>query len=486
LQHAWIRQRPIIPLWAFGEEWPDCVPLSMVSFQYIDCRGPHYQLALPKLVTTLQNLITPRAPTPPPPTPGEREYSSVLLRYQPLNILIVRFSPASRLHSEWEEEDAQIDDLLARLGELQAINLVRSRVSSTLELIKVLRNADAEIIHFSGDMNTNSICMSEVAASGMRETTLDIREFARYLGLTLSPAVRVLLLTSCCTLSSLGTVVPHAPYLVAVEALYPSPAPTLFVKAFYSSYVQQRGVKRAFDDACLEVDTRHMLQTVDVTTLKRERYNNEGKPLIDVVIDGLPDPLTIDLSDVMHSLTSLGVGREAFLRTLATKMRAHRALFSSPGTNVILSIGSLLHGIFSWDASAGYIRCSKLFRFKGEVDSVQWREWCRILLAYNGLSAEEYRSIPNPGDPAARTIVSQAVHRFLGKYRAIKASVDVLAQLGFNEATNLYILGEIYVESAKENLDLQDFPMVVTQLEMALTTLHDIMKTTMPAIEGEL
>jgi hypothetical protein len=245
-------------------------------------------------------------------------------------------------------------------------------------------------------------------------------------------------------------------------------------------------VKRAFDDAYLDVDARHMLQAIDMTTLKRERYNSDGKLFVDVTIDGLPDALTIDLSEVEQSFHLLGIPREAFLRTLATKIRAHRALFNSPGENVILSVGALVHGIFSWNATDGYVRCSNLFRIRGEVDPVHLSEWWRVLFAYNALRSEGYRSVARPADPTEQTRQGQAVNRFLHALGSIEASVDKLANLGFHEVQSCFVLSKINAEHAKESWKLQDFSAANTYLDLAVTALHDIVKAAMPPVDGEL
>lgn len=48
---------PIIPIWIFGDNWVDCVPLSFVNFQYLDCRGDKLNDGVEKLVDNLHKIV---------------------------------------------------------------------------------------------------------------------------------------------------------------------------------------------------------------------------------------------------------------------------------------------------------------------------------------------------------------------------------------------------------------------------------------------
>lgn len=49
---------PVIPLWAVGEKWVDCIHIGRTQMQYIDARGDRYTAAIPTLVQTLIELST--------------------------------------------------------------------------------------------------------------------------------------------------------------------------------------------------------------------------------------------------------------------------------------------------------------------------------------------------------------------------------------------------------------------------------------------
>src|SRR5262249_38490981 len=53
LSVAEMYRRAIYPVWATGEEWIDCIPLSMSDAHYVDARGQRYAAGLVALVATL-------------------------------------------------------------------------------------------------------------------------------------------------------------------------------------------------------------------------------------------------------------------------------------------------------------------------------------------------------------------------------------------------------------------------------------------------
>lgn len=59
--------RRVIPLWAEGNSWPDCVPLGWGSTQYIDARDAQYKSGVAILLDTLGIRPAQTAPAPPAP-----------------------------------------------------------------------------------------------------------------------------------------------------------------------------------------------------------------------------------------------------------------------------------------------------------------------------------------------------------------------------------------------------------------------------------
>jgi hypothetical protein len=56
-------QRPVYPVWASGDQWPDSIRMGYGSIQFIDARGDHYTEALREIVSLLGNPV-PASPRP--------------------------------------------------------------------------------------------------------------------------------------------------------------------------------------------------------------------------------------------------------------------------------------------------------------------------------------------------------------------------------------------------------------------------------------
>jgi hypothetical protein len=53
---------PIYPIWVNGDSWVDCAPLSLVNYQYVDCRVDRFLPGLSELAQKLRQLISARLP----------------------------------------------------------------------------------------------------------------------------------------------------------------------------------------------------------------------------------------------------------------------------------------------------------------------------------------------------------------------------------------------------------------------------------------
>lgn len=56
LNLAGVNNCPIYPVWAEGNEWINCVPLSMGNYQYIDCRSEQYSTGVKQITKTLKEI----------------------------------------------------------------------------------------------------------------------------------------------------------------------------------------------------------------------------------------------------------------------------------------------------------------------------------------------------------------------------------------------------------------------------------------------
>jgi TIR domain len=74
--------REILPIWIEGDHWIDCVPMSLSSMQYINCRGAQYPTGIARLVKKLQEIIDERSPAMQLLTDREaEEYRKIIRSY---------------------------------------------------------------------------------------------------------------------------------------------------------------------------------------------------------------------------------------------------------------------------------------------------------------------------------------------------------------------------------------------------------------------
>lgn len=54
---AQLRQCPVYPVWANGNDWIESIPLGMVNYQYIDCRGKNYDIGVQEIIKTMKTVV---------------------------------------------------------------------------------------------------------------------------------------------------------------------------------------------------------------------------------------------------------------------------------------------------------------------------------------------------------------------------------------------------------------------------------------------
>ncbi|HEX6797750.1 MAG TPA: hypothetical protein VF116_08555 [Ktedonobacterales bacterium] len=288
----------------------------------------------------------------------------------------------------------------------------------------------------------------------------------------------------------LDALVSCAPYVLAVADRSAPSAVTaealdVFLGTFYRSYAHSRSIETSLSDAQLQLRVRDSSHLVTASLRKRAHYTANGAIVVEAHIVGFPDSITIDLSPVQASLTALGLSEERLFHLLARKIRAHKVAFATPREHAILSIDSILHGEFSWDASAGTIICTKLFRFREDINPRHWENWCRLLVTYNDLCAEGYRQLAEPGLPTARTTITQSLHRFERKYEMLEVVARVLVEVGCQQAWMPFAEGKINLEMAADKLAEDESGEAGAYLEMALSCLHTMVDMCKPPVVAE-
>ncbi|CAN5732590.1 hypothetical protein BH10CHL1_BH10CHL1_06460 [soil metagenome] len=395
-----------------------------------------------------------------------------------LRILILFSNPPDSTRLRLDKEDREIDMLVQQLGN-KNVEVIRRHAASPSDFIELIGKGDFEIIHFSGHGNPDGIQLENPETG--RGLFIKLHLLSNILSMQANSNLRVLMFMSCFSSAAVAKLAGYAPYLIAMEGSPADEETTVFVKHFYASYLQDHSVQRAFDTAQLHLSTRSRADAVKPVLIQRSRHNTEGKLIVEFKMIQYPDIMSIDLSSIEASLESLGLPKEEVLDMLARKIKIHAWIFAAPRDNAILSIGTTLIGDFSWNASANYIKCNRLYRIQDDIDPTHWQIWTRILLLYNDLCSEEYRLPHRSADPIVRkNLISKGLEHINTVHQVIKGDIDILIQMGLNKVGLSYSLASSYLELANTKFEQGDSPMTVAYLESALSSLHDVVNISTP------
>lgn len=384
------------------------------------------------------------------------------------------------LHGAGSKRIAALEQQLEEIGNISLSHGDPSRFSA---LRKLVQDTDVDIVHFVG-RGTQDIQLTERAVDGSATPEENLTRLLRY-GL-LPMGVHLLVLDDWGGVAQVTELVPLVPYILRLsrDDSVGQHAPTLFMREFYTSYAQDRSVEKAFEDAKFVVDVLRISSSLEAELLNRARRSVGGQLTIQVRVRHFPNPLIVHLGAVEAALDNLGIPRQQVLDLLARKIQVHSWIFSTPRDSVVLPVGSNIIGMFSWDGSSGVIKCDRLFKVKDDINPEHWEGWCRLLIAYNDLCGEEYRTLKEPSDPSAKYILERAINRCEVTYRTLQDSIAMLEKAGFHQARLSYSLATAFFEKAQDKFVEDNLAMTVSFLESALTSIHDIVSSCLPETTG--
>jgi hypothetical protein len=108
-------------------------------------------------------------------------------------------------------------------------------------------------------------------------------------------------------------------------------------------------------------------------------------------------------------------------------------------------------------------------------------------MVYNDLASCEYRTIDNPADLSNRSMLENAISLFkLNTNKYIKPLRDETIVIDGVNLDNIFPHVEFVITSvdrATDQLELSRYPQVITELEIALSNLHEIIDYLQPPEE---
>jgi len=398
-----------------------------------------------------------------------------------MRILVLFSNPMNTSRLRLDKEDRVIDDLVRHVKIDDGIEIVRRHATSRDDLIDLIGEGDFEIIHFSGHGSPDGIYLD--TSDNVEGILIGLDELEFILRHRAQPGLRLLMFMSCYSSAAIEKLIPHSPYIITVDGPIDDDETILFVRHFYYSYLRQRSIQRAFDEAGLHLTARNQEMAVRAVLTNRATHNSEGRLILRAAIHYFPDVMSIDLSSVEHYLDTLDISREQILTLLSRKIRVHGWIFAVPRESAVLPIGATLLGDFSWNTAANFIKCNRLYQIRDDVDPTHWKEWSWILVVYNDLCSMEYRSPDWTGSSTSRgDLITKGLDTFTSCIPSFRHRVAILVQMGFREAERSCALAESYLDLAIKKAETEEWPMVVAYLESALTSIHDMINCTLPGI----
>lgn len=188
---------------------------------------------------------------------------------------------------------------------------------------------------------------------------------------------------------------------------------------------------------------------------------------------------TLRLSDNI-AIVSEKLREESFIKIikfLIHKIDVHSFVFLYPNPSSIIPINNKYFGRFSWDIET--ITCHELFEIPYDTDMEHWNKWTKMQHIYIHLYASEHRlpgSEPN----------EQKLKYFITRLHDIIKLAKLITEQNVEKS---YVDSKILISrvlSIIDNIDLHDRSKssknTIVQLELALSTIHDVIKRLMPRV----
>ncbi len=386
-------------------------------------------------------------------------------------VLILFSNPADSARVRLDIEHREIDQVLKELS-LDTSFVRRLHAVSVDDFASALQSDDFEVIQFSGHGCPDGIFLERGQIDN--GVLVSSQQLAAILRRT-SPKLRVLLLLSCFSSSSLGDLAIVAPYVITIAGQVDDEACIKFVSGFYSAYFKNPSVEWAFNVANDLIEYGGYSERIHPVLTRRATIGREARAFCAATIRG-GDSVLIDLSKVEGQINSLGIPREAFLSLLSRKISIHRFFFAYPHDRTILSIGPYFD-VFGWKNVDDPVVCYSIMRVSDQADEDACETWADLLVSYNDCCSNKYRIAPNPAAPNLEPYLKNALKdlkRVARNYFKGAKQAKILRRI----TPEQFKLSKSLVLSNLRHADVAlgrgDLPRLLAYIEASLTAVHDL------------
>jgi hypothetical protein len=400
-----------------------------------------------------------------------------------MNVLVIFSNPPNLPHLRLDKEDKVLTQLARKFPE---VNLERQHASEIDDVQQLISIGKFDIIQFSGHGSPDGIYLEksdidcgELVSAKSLQNLVQLSDK--------DPKLAIFL--NCYSDSSLPSLANVAPFVITSINEVEDEACISFVKGFYEYLFSNHPIQASFDHALKLLSVKKSSLNKSFR-LSRRGLTKKGQSKY---VECYPDPnrgdsILVNLDAILDKPNSLGISIEELCHLISRKLKIHYWIFVSERDRAIIPIGRLLFGEFSWKNAKDVVFCNKIIKLMPNVSHYHWELWSRLLMAYNDLASCEYRSIENPADPSRCSVLERSVRLFqhnITKYvkplRDLKDDTNI-GNIIFNIMPHIEFV-VTSVERANDQLELGRNAQAITELEIALTNLHEIVDYIQPQEE---
>jgi hypothetical protein len=373
-------------------------------------------------------------------------------------------------------EEEAISGLAGHYGDDVILN--QQDVSEVAQINDVLRSSAYDVIHFSGQRESDDLYLESSFIHQHLTTLAADRLLHALVSAPRSPKLVVFI--SCFSRQPATVLSRCAPFVIRTDRSVGDKERTAFVKHFYAHLFATRSVTGSFEQA------NRMLQAESLSaaafTLHRPELTGKGASLyIRCFLPAHEDGIVINMDAIADKIDDLGMTREEVLHLIACRTPIDRRLLDSSRDDALIPIGDVLLGSFSWK-SQDDVTCNTLARL-APVPEEQASLWRALLKSYNILAASRYRDLQRPADPAFMQELETAAAAFeSGIEHDLLARSNSLVRLGFRRLLTHVARAQRECAKASDRLLIGDYRGVVLALESALTHYHAVVSGIQPPV----
>lgn len=390
-------------------------------------------------------------------------------------------NPGDSQRLRLDQEHRAIQQIIEKL-KIPAETFHRFHATSTKDIIEILSNTEYDIVQFSGHGSQEGIFLESSTSQG--GTMVTVSQLSALLKAT-SKHLKLLVLNSCFSSSSVPSLIDFAQYLITIGGEANDEAAIQFSSTFYELLFLHGSIERAFGVA-QQVASGLSAEKINCVLSRRITYKAQERIMTRVFpgMKGFDDPIYVDITQVESQVPKLSISRDRFLSLLSRKIIIHWWIFDFPRDRTFLNVGPYL-GEFSWSEPNDVVVCHRLLRMKKNCSDKQAELLTSLLLNYNDLFGAAYRRITQPFQVSLEPDLKKALDSYYSVYRLYFEKAedsDALREL----VEQQFVASKALIISSLRQCDAKfaqgDIPETFKYLEMILSSLHDLVDAVVSAV----